>query len=218
MKKLLMFIILSFSLISTCFAQFGVGATGYTSIPSGEFSDFYNAGFGGSGRITYFLHNDKQVYFNVGYHQWKFDNSKFNKWFKNNGGVGEFDLDAPVTAIPLLIGLKYIVADFSNLKTYIDVSAGYYLIKAETSGEYKNNGQSLDVGDESENFEELALGIGAGIMIPLAKKLNADIGVKVDFITDSEAVKSSLSDETKDYYKEKNVTTFLIFAGVSYQF
>ena len=128
MKKVFLVIFTIISLSSNLIAQFSISASGAFAIPNGSFSDYYNTAFGLRGNIFYSTSDNASFFLQSGYNVWKFNNDKFNDLFHSSGEVGTFNLEIPITAIPLLLGTRYSFDFNRNSKIYLEAAAGVYLI------------------------------------------------------------------------------------------
>ena len=219
MKRLFSILLIIVGLSSISKGQINLSVFGAASIPSGNFSDYYSTAFGFRGNISYSTSNDVQFFLHSGYNVWKFNNDKYNDAFHSSGGVGTFNLEIPITAIPLLLGTRFSLTYRRYTKVYAEVAGGFYLITTNASGKYSDNTGTYDLGFEKKNYTEFTVHIGGGTIFPLYKKLNIDAGVFFDLITDSEAAKQAKSSKNaKDYYDASTVKTFVFCLGLNYQF
>lgn len=217
MKKFFTILLIIFSFISTSNAQFGISAYGAAAIPTGNFSDYYNTAFGLRGNLFYSTDENSSYFLQSGYNVWKFDNDKFNDWFKQSGEVGTFEVEIPITAIPLLIGKRLGIDFSSNSKFFLEAAVGVYLIKTESTGKFTDNTGTYDLGNEKKNYTEFTLHFGGGSTLVLSSNLSLDIFAFLDFITNSEAAKQAKTKSAKEYYQGNQVTTFVFCIGLSYK-
>lgn len=218
MKRLIIITSLLINITSISNAQISLSAYGAVSIPTGSFSDYYNSAFGFRGNIFYATSEYSQYFLNTGYNVWKFNNDKFNDWFHNNGGVGTFSLDIPITVVPMLAGARYSVDYNRRTKIFLEAALGVYFITSNASGKFTDNTGTYDAGNEKNNYTEFTLHVGGGTTIVLGSKFSLDIGAYFDVITNSEAAKQAKTKNSKDYYDSSKVTTLIFCAGLNYQF
>jgi opacity protein-like surface antigen len=217
MKRFFIVLVIIVGFISNSNAQFGISAYGAAVIPTGNFNDFYNAAFGFRGNLFYSTDENSSYFLQSGYNVWKFDNNKFNNWFKQTGGIGIFEFEIPITAIPLLVG-KRLGLDFSsNSKVFLEAAVGVYLIKTESSGKFTDNIGTYNIGNEKKNYTEFTIHFGGGTTMALSSNLSLDAVAFLDFITNSEAAKQARTNTAKEYYQGNQVTTFVFCIGLNYK-
>jgi hypothetical protein len=217
MKRFFIVLVIIVGFVTNSNAQFGISAYGAAVIPTGNFSDYYNTAFGFRGNIFYSTSENGSYFLQSGYNVWKFNNDKFNDWFKSTGEVGTFSLEIPITAIPLLIGKRLSIDFSSNSKIYLEAGVGVYLIKTESSGKFTDNTGTYDLGNEKKNYTEFTIHFGGGTTMPLSSNLSLDAVAFLDFITNSEAAKQAKTNTAKEYYQGNQVTTFVFCIGLNYK-
>ncbi len=217
MKKLLTAVIIILGLASKVNAQLSVSAYGALSIPNGSFSDYYNSAFGVRGNVLYSTGGSFQFILHSGYNVWKFNNEKFNDWFHKESGVGNFNLEIPITAVPLLLGTRYSRDYSGNTKLFLEVAGGVYFITTEASGKFTDNTGTYDLGNDKKNYTEFTVHLGAGLSIALSNRVSLEPGVYFDFITNSEAAKQAKPKNSKEYYEGNQVRTLILCLGFNYR-
>ena len=98
-------IVITFS--SNAQSKFGVGLSGGVNFPTGDFDEFYNAGYGGDLHFLYHLGNEAIFTLAVGYNRWNLDVDALNKLVAESGFFYHFDLDSDFSIIPVLLGVRW---------------------------------------------------------------------------------------------------------------
>ncbi|MDI9363345.1 MAG: hypothetical protein QM541_00235 [Flavobacterium sp.] len=111
--------------------QFAVGASAL--LPSGKFSDYYNAGYGGEVEVSYLFNEQFSWYVKSGYGIFS---GKKNTYTVNYSGIPiNFDYTSPkIGFIPILGGPRYTIGNFS-----VGVAAGVGIYN------FKNEGNAYNV-------------------------------------------------------------------------
>ncbi|MBA4320304.1 MAG: hypothetical protein C0412_18055 [Flavobacterium sp.] len=218
MKRFFTGLILIACIISNTNAQISISAYGAASIPSGDFSNYYKTAFGFRGNIFYSSSYNTSFFLHSGYNVWQFNNDKFNDWFHESDGVGNFNLEIPITAIPVLVGIRYSRDVDTNSKIFLEAAAGMYLITTNASGTFTDNTGTYDLGNEKKNYTEFTLHFGGGTTYTLSGNLSLDAVVGLDYITNSEAAKQAKTKNSKEYYESNQVTTLVFCIGLNYKF
>ena len=218
MKKgaLLLFFILFISFSTKAQSGFSISAAGVYSIPTSDFKNLYNSGGGGFGAISYMAQLNTQVLISVGYIQWKVNNDAVNDLLHKQGDTGTLNLNAPVTAIPVLVGLKYFIQSPQvSFRSFILLEAGIYLLSSKVGGTYNDGVTTYTIPESTEKFNEFALNAGIGMDIPLASKLDVELRTVFAFISDSQAGQATEKEAKAKNPGNKTVTFVNISAGLN---
>ncbi len=219
-KLILLFIFSTALMTANAQKKFGVGAYAGTSIPTGSFNDYYNPGTSAAISFNYGFKQNVQISIKTGYINWGFDNSSYNDAFIKAGGSGKFNLDVATNAVPLIVNAKYFLGN-KIVRPYILISAGVYFLKQEVKGNYtNNNGNKIDLGDDTYSSNETQLGIGAGILIPISKNLFIDANALYGVINDSQVISDASSNDSLSAtnISKRTVNVVNVNAGLNYYF
>lgn len=225
MKKSLIVICVLFLFVSNISAQkWGVNASAGYSFTVGEFSDYYNNGFHGSAAGFYNLTNGAQVSLITGYSRWSLNGDFFNEKWAEQNPLQTVDVEAPVTAIPLLIGFKYYINLSRKVKPYFLFAGGINFLTTELSGTldfYTPDGHKIrteEIKREKESFTETTIGLGLGVAFKLNKKMWLDFDWKYNLMNDSKAIQSPENDPTDSTIKERTLSYISFMVGIDYTF
>ena len=194
MKKIIYisFMILSLSIINGQENRTGIDfKVGYNS-PAFNFDDFYEGGLGLSFGVLYPFYDNMQFSLNTGYAKWTFDNTAYN--LKNsNDGYQNFNLEAPITLIPLTLGIKYYATD-SKVRPYVSAEFGFYYFSQTATGTYEYYVPSDDewvegrIPELNDSGFRTMLNVGAGVVAPLSKDWDFDLQIKMNGLFNAQSV------------------------------
>jgi hypothetical protein len=183
MKKILLIILLLATSLFAQKAQYGFTVSGGMSFPTDDFTNFYNASFGGFGGVFYNFSETGRVSATIGYNGWSVDLDALNENLANSGNTGKYNLEAPISAIPILIGVKFFFKTKMSFTPYVMAEGGIYKITREVYGQYINeDGSSIALTPQSEKSTDGALNIGFGIEYPINETMNFDINASYHYI------------------------------------
>ena len=183
MKKILFIIVLLSTSLIAQKGQYGFAVSGGMNIPTGDFANFYNTAFGGFGGIFYNFSETGRVSAIIGYNSWAVDLDAVNENLTNSGNKGKYNLEAPVSAIPILIGIKFFLKTKMTFTPYIMAEGGIYKITREVYGQYINgDGAATPLTPQSDRTNDGAFNVGFGIEYPINETINFDINAKYHYI------------------------------------
>lgn len=111
--------------------QFAVGAS--ASLPSGKFSDYYKAGYGGEAEVSYLFNEKFSWYVKSGYSIFSGKKNTYTVYY--SGIPFNFDYTSPkISYIPILGGPRYTIGNFS-----VGVAAGVGIYN------FKNEGNAYNI-------------------------------------------------------------------------
>ena len=187
MRNILLITTLMVSSILAQKGQYGFTINGGISFPAGNFANFYNASFGGFGGIFYNFIETGRVFATIGYNGWSVDLDAINEDLSNSGNTGKYNLEAPISAIPFLIGVKFFFKTKLDFTPYVLAEGGIYKISREVYGQYINeDGSSISLTPQSYETNDGALNIGFGIEYPINETMNFDINASYHYILNEE--------------------------------
>ena len=191
MKRIIyiLFMIISVSIINGQDSRTGIDfKVGYNS-PAFNFDDFYEGGLGISFGVLYPFYDNLQFSLNTGYTKWTFDNTAYN--LKNsNDNYSDFNLEAPITLIPLTLGIKY-YATSSKVRPYVSAEFGFYYYSQTATGTYKYDQTTYAIPELNDSGFRTMLNVGAGVVAPLSKDWDFDLQVKMNGLFNAQSVSGS---------------------------
>ena len=164
MKKVLFAILVLLMVVSLTQAQekgkMGVSVQAGIALPTGDFGDGYDMGFGGRGVFMYYLNQNMAITGTAGYFTWS----------------GKDDFDATFSSIPVMAGIRYFMGQ-GNFKPYVSGQLGMYF----SSFEYTVNwfGTETTFDDSGSDF---GIALGGGFLMPIGKTMNLDVSAEYDII------------------------------------
>ncbi len=187
----ILFLILSVSIINGQDNRTGIDfKVGYNS-PAFNFDDFYEGGLGISFGALYPFYENLQFSLNTGYTKWTFDNTAYN--LKNsNDNYADFNLEAPITLIPLTLGIKY-YATSSKVRPYVSAEFGFYYYTQTATGNYTwvPTGETFSIPELKDSGFRTMLNIGAGVVAPLNEAWDFDLQIKMNGLFNAQSVSGS---------------------------
>jgi hypothetical protein len=160
-----------------------------------NFDDLYEGGVALNVGVLYPFYENLQFSLNTGYGKWSFDNRAFN--LKNtNEFYSNFNIDAPLTIIPITLGIKYYATN-SKVKPYFSAEFGFFYYSQEASGTYTYtpkqgaNSETYSLPELSDSGFRTMLNAGAGIVAPISNNLDLDFQVKMNALFNAQAVGGS---------------------------
>ncbi|MCZ7602416.1 MAG: hypothetical protein C4543_07740 [Ignavibacteriales bacterium] len=167
MKKVLFTVLVLLMVVSLTQAQekgkMGVSVQGGIALPTGDFGDGYDMGFGGRGMFMYYLNQNMAITGTAGFFTWS----------------GKDDFDATFTTIPVMAGIKYFMGK-GDFKPYVSGQLGMYFSSFEYTvdfGPFFGGEQTVD--DSGSDF---GIALGGGFLMPLGKTMNLDVSAEYDII------------------------------------
>ncbi len=183
MKRLLLIIVLISTSIIAQKGQYGFTVNGGMNFPTGDFATFYNTSFGGFGGIFYNFSETGRVSAIIGYNSWSVDLDALNEDLTNSGNKGKYNLEAPISAIPILIGIKFFLKTKMTFSPYAMAEGGIYKITREVYGQYiSEDGSATPLTPQSDKTNDGAFNIGFGIEYPINETMHFDINAKYHYI------------------------------------
>jgi len=157
------------------------------------FDDLYNTGYGAYFGGLFPFNKNMQFTLYTGYLSWGFDNKAMILKYTNDYYT-DFDIDAPMTLIPLTIGIKY-YATSTKVKPYFSADFGFFYYWQNVSGTYtwKNpagNEETYSIGDQNRSGFRTMLSLGGGVTTPLSKMVDLDFQIKMNALYNAQAIGS----------------------------
>jgi hypothetical protein len=225
MKKLFALILLLF-LSSSLYAQksnFGLGINLGTSVPTGDFDKFYKTGFGGDAHFLYHLGNQTIFSLSVGYNVWNLDVDELNMKVADAGLTWTLDLDSEFKSIPILIGVKWILAQNKKGGLYVSLLGGVYNYTFTLKGTANRTGYNINmikIEDIEESGTETMLALGLGYLFKFGKHWYVDVKGNYNIITNAFTLNEPVNPEDPEaIYGVKGTLQYVSFlAGINYRF
>jgi opacity protein-like surface antigen len=168
-KKVLMFLVLSFCLVTITQAkenQMAVGGNIILAIPMGAFGDAAGVGFGATGTFMYRVAKQIDLTGTIGFLRF-----------------GYSDVDGSFKTIPILFGGRYYFTP-GKVQPYGAAEIGFhfssYSIEVPSQTFF---GQTIGGGTQSASSTNFGLGFGGGVLVEVSKKLQFDGGLQYNLIT-----------------------------------
>lgn len=165
MKKVFFTILVLLMVVSLTQAQdkgnMVISAQAGIALPTGDFGDVYDMGFGGRAVFAYHLNPNLALTGTAGYLTWS---------RKDDFGEGTF------STIPVLFGVKYLLGK-GDFKPYLSGEAGLFF--SSFSYDVTFFGTTTTVDDSGSDF---GVALGGGFLMPMGKSLMLDVSVQYDII------------------------------------
>ncbi|MEN8191570.1 MAG: outer membrane beta-barrel protein [Bacteroidota bacterium] len=215
MKTIKYLIIILLTFFSNIYGQadFGFTLKGGVNFPVGDFSNYYNTGFGGFGGVFYNINNTTRISFTIGYNNWPLDLDALNEAIKNSGNPTKFDIEAPIKAVPILINVKFFLRNNKSFQPYVVLEGGVYNIIREIYGRFiDENGNSHTYSPSTENFTDGSFNIGAGFEYPLNEIITFDISTRYHLVLNKEVYNFGDAGYGTSYSTNNFIS---VFAGIN---
>lgn len=164
MKKLFA-VILFVTLSSAAFSQIHLSLQGGVQIPTGDFSDFANTGFGGSATFEYLQNSPLSFTGMLGYYVW------------DREGEQPDNVDYSYRTIPIMLGIRYYFDQY-DFAPYFGTELGIHLWQTEIEVE-KNNSTITTEASES-NFGITPM---FGFKYRLSTSVDLDVNLKYNIVS-----------------------------------
>jgi hypothetical protein len=200
--------------------KFTVGIVGGFALPSEEFSDFYNSGYGGQAAFGYQINPGIQLTLTAGMNRWTVNNDHLNKLLEQQGLPATINLDAPLSVYPFIVGVKYVPLS-KGIRPFFTLFAGLHVLNLETSGTITiQNIQSITspLEPRSKTWSEFGFGIEVGLTVPLGKRLALEASGKYTAVDQTEVQLLQEEDPGTGLITMNAIRYFNVFAGLSYAF
>jgi len=168
MKQLLSVLLLAvlFTGFINAQSKMAFGLQAGVAIPTGDFGDGFDMGFGGQGNFAYHINPMLDVTASVGYLTW-------------SGKTDGFTF----STVPVLAGVRYYFGK-DKFKPYVAAELGMHF----TSSEYEYLGVSYSSSDSYFGF-----GAGAGFLYKMGPNLDLDVNAKYNSISTEGSSSSYIS-------------------------
>jgi opacity protein-like surface antigen len=197
--------------------KFTVGIVGGVALPSEEFSDFYNSGYGGQAAFGYQINPGIQLTLTAGMNRWTVNNDHLNKLLEQQGLPATITLDAPLSVYPFVVGVKYFPLS-KGIRPFFTLFAGLHLLNLETSGTIVVQSITFPLESRSKTWTEFGFGIEVGLTVPLSKRFFLEASGKYTAVDQTEVQLLQEEDPGTGLITMNAIRYFNVFAGLSYAF
>jgi len=170
-------------------AQTGYGATVTAGalLPSGKYGEYFSAGYSVNAGFSIANAKTSSWHVFIGYGRLGLDNTALNESASLNSEQGKYDVSGAISIYPLLLGITFF-PDREGAKPYGLLDFGLYMVSAKfNGGTYTKPDGSQSVFAESSQFRvEPGLNVGIGALLPLSPGKLLDLGVRYNFVKDSQ--------------------------------
>lgn len=210
-SSITLIVVFSFTLFAQEEEPFGVTLNAGFAFPLGDYGKIYNAGLSTEFVFSYDLEWNTNFYAVLGYTRWTLDNEAFNK---NYSGSGKFDIKAPISAMPVLVGIRWFW-EHEKYAPYVLIEGGIYNYSREVSGTYLENGIVSPIRPKDDTFRETTFNFGIGGIWRLNEDIDLDVKARYHLVSDSNTY--NYGDTGYDY--RVSTSKFIsVLAGVQFKF
>jgi opacity protein-like surface antigen len=170
-------------------SKFAIGVNGGVSIPVGEFTRYYEVGYGANAQFFYGVSEDFLLSLTVGYDIWNVDQEAINKKLEEQGINFMLELDSHFRIIPLYIGARYYMAKGKH-RPFFTLDFGGYSYEFKLSGRANNVIPDADfpggpLPEQKETGTQTSLALGLGYFYRVTKHFYLEINSKYNVLTDA---------------------------------
>jgi len=182
MKKILsvFFVMILFTTLVNAQSKSALGFNAGVAIPTGDFGNYYNMGWGGNGIYIYHSSPKLDVTFSVGYLHWAGKDA-----IDVNTGTNIISIpssDASFTSVPVLVGVKYLFGK-EKFHPYLAGDLGVHFVTIKFP-DTEINGTTFPGSSSSDTF--FGWDIGAGFVYKISDKMDLDFSAKYNMIMASD--------------------------------
>ncbi|VAX18515.1 hypothetical protein MNBD_IGNAVI01-2194 [hydrothermal vent metagenome] len=194
-------------------ADYGFTLKGGVNFPVGDFVKYYNAGLGGFGGLFYNINSTTRISLTIGYNSWALDLDALNKDLNNSGNPGKYDIEAPISTIPILINVKFFWRKNKKFHPYAVLEGGVYKTSKQVYGKFiPQDGESLQVTPRDVSTTDGSFNFGVGFEYPLNETLTLDVSSRYHLVLNQDVY--NLGDA--GYGTTYSTNNFIsIFAGIN---
>lgn len=227
--KLFFIVLLVLLTINPTFSQskFVIGLNGGLSFPVGDFTRYYEIGYGGNAHFFYALSEDFLLSLTVGYDLWNVDQDAINKKLAEEEINFMLELDSQFRIIPFYIGARYYLAKGKH-RPFFSIDFGGYTYEFKLSGTANNVIPDADfpggpLQDREETGTQTALALGLGYFYKFSRHVYLEIQSKYNYLTDAFTINEPHQiydpDDPTSIYGVLGTQAFIsLMAGINYRF
>ena len=170
-------------------SKFAIGVNGGVSIPVGEFTRYYEVGYGANAQFFYGVSEDFLLSLTVGYDIWNVDQEAINKRLEEQEINFMLELDSHFRIIPFYIGARYYMAKGKH-RPFFTLDFGGYSYEFKLSGRANNVIPDADfpggpLPEQTETGTQTSLALGLGYFYRVSKHFYLEINSKYNVLTDA---------------------------------
>ncbi|UCH65552.1 MAG: outer membrane beta-barrel protein [Ignavibacterium sp.] len=170
-------------------SKFAIGVNGGVSIPVGEFTRYYEVGYGANAQFFYGVSEDFLLSLTVGYDKWNVDQDAINKRLEEQEINFMLELDSYFKIIPFYIGARYYMAKGKH-RPFFTLDFGGYSYEFKLSGTASNVIPDADfpggpIPEQKETGTQTSLALGLGYFYRVTKHFYLEIFSKYNVLTDA---------------------------------
>jgi len=227
--KLFFTVLLVLLTINSTYSQskFAIGLNGGLSFPVGEFTRYYEIGYGGNAHFFYALSEDFLLSLTVGYDLWNVDQDAINKKLAEEEINFMLELDSQFRIIPFYIGARYYLAKGKH-RPFFSIDFGGYTYEFKLSGIANNVIPDADfpggpLQEREETGTQTSLALGLGYFYKISKHVYLEIHSKYYVLTDAFTINDPNqiyrpNDPTSVYGILGTQSFISLMAGIDYRF
>lgn len=191
MKKIysVLIVIFLFAGLINAQSKIALGFNGGAGIPTGDFADGFDLGWGGNALFVYHISPNADFTGSAGYITWS----------------GKDSIDATYSSIPVLIGARYLFGK-DKFHGYGSAELGAHFVTLDTPEYQIAEGETLG-GSKTDTY--FGWGIGAGLLYNINEKIDLDFSAKYNMILVGEENSYDQKSTSVDYF---GVMLGLLFA------
>ncbi|MCU0405562.1 MAG: outer membrane beta-barrel protein [Ignavibacteriaceae bacterium] len=224
-KHLILFLIITLTLLVNAQSDFAFGINGNVNFPNGEFTEYFGTGYGGDVHFLYLFGNSSIFSLSVGYNRFDLDEGAFNAKADELGLNVNFDVESSFSTIPILLGVKWYFLKQKNQSPYIMIEGGFYNYNFAFKGTANiidpgGNNIPIEIPEIDEKGTETMLRISAGYIYFIQKHWFIDASVNYIVLTDAFAVDVPTDPEEAQEITgaAQTLNYFSVSAGINYRF
>ena len=168
-------------------AKYGTQVSAEALFPSGSFGQYFNTGYGIGVGFSMADGKTLSYHLRLGYGRLVLDNNALNASSDFNREQGRYDVGGAITVYPILFGVTFF-PDKEGSKPYGLLEFGLYMSSQKfDGGTYTSPGGSQSVFYGRTKFRaEPGFNAGMGVLLPLSPGKSLDLGVRYNFVKDSQ--------------------------------
>jgi opacity protein-like surface antigen len=187
-------------------SKFAIGLNGGVSIPVGEFTRYYEVGYGANAQFFYGVSEDFLLSLTLGYDIWNVDQEAINMRLAEEGVNFTLQLDSNFRIIPFYIGVRYYLAKGKH-RPFFSLDFGGYSYEFKLSGQASNVIPNADfpggtIPERKETGTQTSLALGLGYYYRVIKNFYLEIQSKYNVLTDAFTI-----NDPKQIYDPADPTT-----------
>ncbi len=194
--------------------KFGLGVNAGVALPSGDMGDMYKTGIGGSVTLVLPIPFPVELSASIGYYRFGFNSDHFNEQLKLAGSSKTFDVDAPLSLIPITANARYYFVPV-GVRPYAEVTAGVGIASLKSVYLESTSGGSASLKTDDVSETKQFFTVGAGVLIGVGIVADLDINVKYAIL--GQKFSQAMASGNTLTYSESNGSFLGINAGLRFK-